>query len=77
MPLYSVADYCRLNGTVRLANITIGLTEGNMRYVGGRVEICYNGLYADICDLGWNDISAELACLHFLGDEFRNVLSKK
>ena len=76
MFVYSVANVCRNDGDVRLANITTGFNEIDLPYVGGRVEICYNGSYADICDLGWNDFSARLACLNFLGDEFGNVLSK-
>ena len=37
------------------------LTDGSNEYEG-RVEICLNGVWGSVCDLGWNDINAFAVC---------------
>ena len=52
-------------------NLTHHLSEcfdGNVRVVGGSspyegiVEVCHGGNYGTICDEGWDDVDASVAC---------------
>ena len=42
--------------------------EGQVQFVGGpnraegRVEVCQNNAYGTICDEGWDDQDAKVAC---------------
>ena len=41
--------------------------DGNVRLVGGsyyegRVEVCQNNRWRTICDIGWDDLDAAIAC---------------
>ena len=36
----------------------------------GRVDICVNGTYIPICDLGWDNVDAQVACSRMFGSDF-------
>ena len=44
-----------------IANATQDEIDGFFSY-GGRVEVCYNGTYAPICDQGWGEPEATVIC---------------
>ena len=45
---------------LRLNNASF--SSDNVLVVEGNVEICINGTYVAICDVGWDDVEAQLAC---------------
>ena len=47
---------------VRLENTTYSVTAEGFDFVGGRVEVCQNGMYGAICDIGWNSRAAQATC---------------
>ena len=47
---------------LRLANQTTSTIEGFYQVYEGNVETCINGTYSSICDVGWDDIEAQLIC---------------
>jgi len=73
------------DGQLRFSNISFGSTPAGASYVQGRVEVCINGTFGAICDVGWDQLDAQVACREFgynstsfgmqtrlLGDHFRN-----
>ena len=57
-------------GDIRLADQIYDYFYDNQtnRYLnsyGGRVEVCYDGEYRPICDVGWDSVDAEVACRNF------------
>lgn len=46
---------------LRLTNTSSHSQDTNFM-VQGNVEICINGTYVAICDLGWDSVEAQLAC---------------
>ena len=57
-------------GDMRLADQIYDYSYDNEtnRYLnsyGGRVEVCYEGEYRPICDVGWDSVDAEVACRNF------------
>lgn len=47
---------------MRLNNQTSYTTEGFYQIFEGNVETCLNGTYVSICDVGWDDVEAQLIC---------------
>ena len=46
---------------LRLTNTSFSSQDVYVVYEGN-VEICVNGTYVAICDLGWDNVEAQLAC---------------
>ena len=44
-----------------LVNSTSSYINGDYFY-GGRIEVCYNGMYRPVCDEGWTDNDAAVFC---------------
>ena len=57
---------CYGEGSVRVANTTYSYSDGGSSY-SGRVEVCYNGSYGSVCDVGWNDEDASVVCQNYFG----------
>ena len=49
------------NGEVRLQNVTYSYPN-DQTVVQGRVTLCINGSYQPICDVGWDDVDAQVLC---------------
>ena len=49
------------DGTLRLENSTFEFTSVGYVY-GGRLEVCYNGIYHPVCDEGWTENDSTVAC---------------
>ena len=47
---------------MRMRNHTNRTTQGFYQIIEANVEICINGTYIAICDLGWDDAEAQLSC---------------
>ena len=50
------------NGSLTLGNYTSGYTESGRFYQQGRVQVCVDGIYGAICDIGWDDLDAQVVC---------------
>ena len=46
----------------RARNLSSKTAQGFYQIIEANVEICINGTYVAICDLGWDDKEAQLAC---------------
>ena len=46
---------------LRLANTSVSFQDSYLVYAGN-VETCINGTYSSICDIGWDDVEAQLIC---------------
>ena len=49
------------DGDILLANSTYSYYNGSNVY-GGRLEVCYNGVYHPVCDEEWTDNDAAVVC---------------
>ena len=57
------------NGSVRLRNQT-SFFDGRGYTSQGRVDVCLNGTYLPICDLGWDSRDAQVVCNQFFGSSY-------
>ena len=48
--------------SLRLANQVASASSDGQVSIEGHVEICINGTYFAICDLGWDDRDAQATC---------------
>ena len=56
----------------RLGNERYGSTSDGYSFYGGRVEVCQDGVYGAICDIGWNREAAQAVC-DYLGYSYRGI----
>ena len=47
---------------LRARNTTLRYTQDRYQINEANVEVCINGTYVAICDLGWDDMEAQLFC---------------
>ena len=47
---------------VRARNHTYRITQGLYIIIEANIEVCIDGAYVAVCDLGWDDNDAQLAC---------------
>ena len=59
---------CR-EGVVRLRNSTYTYDNG-LNTVSGRVDVCSNGTFLPICDVGWDDSDAQVVCRDLQGSNY-------
>ena len=49
--------------------------HGMSTYVG-QVKVCINGSYHEICDVGWDDLDAQVVCNYWFGSDYGKLLLK-
>ena len=59
---------------MRIGNETDGFTETGQYITGGLVQICLDGVYHTICDVGFDEMAAEIACRSQFGDSYCKLL---
>ena len=64
---------CR-DGEVDLHDLT-STFEGGLSTYRGRVQICANGTYHSICDIGWDSRDVQVACKYFPGRTFSKFMT--
>lgn len=67
-------EECVNEGEVQLTNVSQG---ENPFFYAGRLQVCYQGAYGGVCDLGWDEADAAVVCrsLDFGPPMFRELLS--
>ena len=59
------------DGDIGLRNSTLTLDSGKtLRTYLGRVDVCVNGSFLPICDVGWDNHDAQVVCRQQYGDNF-------
>ena len=59
------------NGDIGLRNSTLALDRGETLVTyRGRVDVCVNGSFFPICDVGWDNRDAQVACRQLYGSNF-------
>ena len=53
------------DGQLRLGNTSFVYNTDGTSYLQGRVEVCINETYGAICDVGWDQLDAQVACRQF------------
>ena len=48
--------------------------NGPLTSFEGPVEICVNGLYESVCDIGWDEVDAQALCRYQLGGNVGKLL---
>ena len=64
------------DGNIRLGNETYGSTSDGYSFYGGRVEVCQDGVYGAVCDIGWNREAAQATCAR-VGYDYRGISQDK
>ena len=64
---------------LRLGNTSSSFQGTNLVYYAGTVETCFNGSYFSICDIGWDDVEAQLICnaLGLIEPYYRKLVLQK
>ena len=57
----TVAPIC-MDNSLRLVNPMTSTSSNGLVTIEGHVEICLSGTYYAICDEGWDDRDAQVAC---------------
>ena len=61
------------DGQLQLGNASIEFNSSHYHYQG-RVEVCINGTFGAICDVGWDELDAQVACRQLLGFNGKGLL---
>lgn len=65
---HAVLTQCFMDGEFRAFNRTNESFGRNGEYTfTARVDVCYNGTYGSVCDIGWDEEDARLFCGNELG----------
>ena len=63
------------DGEVRLRNQLTEYIDHGLPSYSAEVIVCINGSFHQICDVGWDDIDAQVVCNQYYG-HYSNQLSK-
>ena len=56
---------------VRLRNLTS--TYNQLNTIHGRVDVCSNGTFLPICDVGWDNRDAQVVCNDIYGSDYSEL----